>query len=378
MKAQQRFQPLFNFKHNNYLSLVLSLLLLSSQFHGTTSIMHSPPHFDDYSHHHRDEFGSKKEKGKRSIEDVKRFATFASIPYYLGHSSTLESGNALLAERKLNDCKVIDIYDDTYDVEELGLLAVAIECEKTKEIVLSFRGTVPWLTQNLIVNAGILSGGIEHGIEESFQRFMFVAVGTYGLLLSPLAQLGLSFLGKSAIIKDFQETLQPYMKNAEKEMHRACDNAEKFFHKIQAHADSKDHKLIVVGHSLAGYYAQKIGSLHGVETHTFNSPGVKQIIPESVQIKGEKVITNHMRRNDIVGGFGYHIGKIVLYDDWKEKATPSSSKARKPRDVTEGASSGWLIKVLSLLVENGKKEAQRILNALANNHSIENFINDLK
>jgi len=340
----------------------------------TVLSMHSPD-FDRY------EFDSAYAKPGRTIEEVKRFATFASLTYSFSHMSTVENGNRLLAERKLEDYKVLEIYDDTFDVDELGLLAVAIECKKTAEIIIAFRGTVPWLTQNLIVNAGVLSSGIEHGLEESFQRFLFVAVGTYGLLLSPLAQLGLSYLGKSTILKEFRETLKPYMKNTEKETHRACDNAEHFFKKIKEKADSKKYKMVLVGHSLAGYYAQKIGSLYGIETHTFNSPGVKQILSPSAKTKGHEMITNHMRKSDIVGGFGKHIGKIVLYDDWKEERTPSPSSSSSslssfPKHST--SKEGWLINLLSLLVENGKKETQRILTALEKNHNIENFIIDLK
>jgi hypothetical protein len=93
--------------------------------------------------------------------------------------------------------------------------------------------------------------------------------------------------------------------------------------------------LHVTGHSLGGGLAQLVGAKHHVETHTFNAVGVPEdTIKKYVgTIRTSLPITNHIRRHDLVGNFGKHLGATVTYPDCEQGgkggllASPSVSGA---------------------------------------------------
>jgi hypothetical protein len=67
-------------------------------------------------------------------------------------------------------------------------------------------------------------------------------------------------------------------------------------------------RVVITGHSLGGFLAQVIGSRHALETHTFNAPGAS-----TFENKNGGLITNYIRKDDAVGLFGTHVGKLVRY-----------------------------------------------------------------
>jgi len=68
--------------------------------------------------------------------------------------------------------------------------------------------------------------------------------------------------------------------------------------------------LVITGHSLGGYLAQVVGGYYQVRTETFNAPGALH-----GGRKSSTLVTNHVRRTDVVGRLGRHIGKVLLYPD---------------------------------------------------------------
>jgi hypothetical protein len=80
----------------------------------------------------------------------------------------------------------------------------------------------------------------------------------------------------------------------------------------------------VTGHSLGGALAQVVGAGNGVSTETFNAPGMATFIraydgknedygPKGTgNIKTDN-ITNHVRKTDIIGHSGEHVGNVIEY-----------------------------------------------------------------
>lgn len=66
----------------------------------------------------------------------------------------------------------------------------------------------------------------------------------------------------------------------------------------------------LTGHSLGGAIAQVVGSESGLETHTFNAPGVSHMVKNP---SGMDHIYNHVRDSDIIGTAGDHVGHVVRY-----------------------------------------------------------------
>lgn len=93
------------------------------------------------------------------------------------------------------------------------------------------------------------------------------------------------------------------------------DHALDFFREVRQVSGAST--IQVTGHSLGGHHAQIVGALYGVETHTFNAPGVS---PKNLEkyvgtIRTSLRITNHIREHDVVGNFGNHIGGTVTWPD---------------------------------------------------------------
>ena len=70
-----------------------------------------------------------------------------------------------------------------------------------------------------------------------------------------------------------------------------------------------DSNITITGHSLGGALAQLVGAETGVETVTFNAPGMKN------QISGGSYnnITNYVNLNDWIGCYGQHAGTTCFY-----------------------------------------------------------------
>ncbi len=85
--------------------------------------------------------------------------------------------------------------------------------------------------------------------------------------------------------------------------------------------ENKDESVAITGHSLGGFLAQVVGAKTGHTTITFNAPGAQGFFPE---IKSSKNICNYIRKSDIVGNFGTHIGQTeVMPDSTGSKLNPA-------------------------------------------------------
>ncbi len=67
--------------------------------------------------------------------------------------------------------------------------------------------------------------------------------------------------------------------------------------------------ISITGHSLGGALAQLVGAETGVETVTFNAPGMKNQISEG----SYNNITNYVNLNDWIGCYGQHAGTTCFY-----------------------------------------------------------------
>lgn len=67
--------------------------------------------------------------------------------------------------------------------------------------------------------------------------------------------------------------------------------------------------VIITGHSLGAFLAQVIGSRHATTvTHTFNGPGAAEFGSHTANM-----ITNYIRKDDVAGSFGTHLGTLVRF-----------------------------------------------------------------
>jgi hypothetical protein len=124
----------------------------------------------------------------------------------------------------------------------------------------------------------------------------------------------------------------------------------------QTPASSSSQSLRVTGHSLGGALAEIVGAKHHLETHTFNAVGVSEdAIGKYVgTIRVSLPIANHIRRHDLVGNFGKHIGTMVTYPDCEQGGKGSVLASPSVSDA----------------VGTGKQ--------LLQNHSTQCFLNDLR
>ena len=68
-------------------------------------------------------------------------------------------------------------------------------------------------------------------------------------------------------------------------------------------------RVMVTGHSLGGFIAQIIAAENGLRAVTFNALGARNY----KKSKENKGIRNIVRKNDIVGRFGKHLGREIVY-----------------------------------------------------------------
>jgi Ca2+-binding RTX toxin-like protein len=74
--------------------------------------------------------------------------------------------------------------------------------------------------------------------------------------------------------------------------------------------------VTLTGHSLGGGLAQIVGSIYGIETLTFNAPGMKKQLEELGYDTSlsYNYINNYIIMNDYVGNYGEHIGNEYYYE----------------------------------------------------------------
>lgn len=79
--------------------------------------------------------------------------------------------------------------------------------------------------------------------------------------------------------------------------------------------ENESRTIIIVGHSLGGFFAQVVGYTSGEETHTFNAPGAaKYIEKKKLKQAADINITNHLSM-DVVSNFGKHVGRDTTYNN---------------------------------------------------------------
>lgn len=113
------------------------------------------------------------------------------------------------------------------------------------------------------------------------------------------------------------------------------DIAREFYQR--AMAEYPDYQFIQVGHSLGGYYGQKMALENKIPTFTFNAPGVQSMklkqTKENMNGKYDDLVINHSMRKDQVGTYGTHVGRIYHYDDNGPRQVDDYSLYRRYRDL---------------------------------------------
>ncbi|WP_176392066.1 DUF6792 domain-containing protein [Marininema halotolerans] len=113
-------------------------------------------------------------------------------------------------------------------------------------------------------------------------------------------------------------------------------SAKEFVEEVKKNPKTKNSSIVLTGHSLGGYLAQKAAKETGLPAVTYNAPGLKPTSNYSVRgiLKGvfnkrlnlwedvknstggnDDQVINYVNKKDAVGSFGLHYGKTVVTGD---------------------------------------------------------------
>lgn len=259
--------------------------------------------------------------------------------------------------------------------EDIGFQVVTLVNESTKNIIITFRGTATDKVGNLLQDLAIIGAQLTHKnpvavLAERLDAFLkfyypnsYEVIASY--LIKPYLQNPTQATGSEAYVAHgpvLRELLKAFGYNDVAEapdksiafLHQAIKQAsahvtktEKIFNakaiegKSMAGkafsyvgalfaAEPKDkmlagYNVTITGHSLGGFISQIIGAKTGYRTVTFNGPGARAFFDaysDEIGVKRQDIrpvfnnIRNLIRKDDVVGNFGEHLGSKGLFQNW--------------------------------------------------------------
>ncbi len=196
-----------------------------------------------------------------------------------------------------------------------GFQGVAFEKTQTGEVVVAFSGTNFADPEDLLADLGIGisdTGALKRAIKillhledqlvggESEKEMMAVIkVAMNKMIFSPSENVRLQIDDARKFFKDVTSLMSQRKRFAL--LHRDFEDA------------GKEPPIVLTGHSLGGFLAQILASENDLSAHTFNAPGAAGMM----NALGSPKIVNHVRRFDLAGIYGKHVGRVLNYPSSK-------------------------------------------------------------
>ncbi|MBF0406641.1 MAG: hypothetical protein HQM10_04760 [Candidatus Riflebacteria bacterium] len=198
-----------------------------------------------------------------------------------------------------------------------GFMAVAFQCNRTSEVIISFSGTHFTDPEDLLADLGIVKSDIE-SLKEAIEVLMKPGANPqnpdYQKAKQTIAKTKSSMIDSpdqkvtDQIIeaREFYQKVLTLLESKKRFdiLHKDIDD--------NASNDKQKVKISVCGHSLGGFLAQIIAYENKLPCHTFNSPGAAGIFKKELS---SQLIVNHIRMFDLTGYYGKHIGSVLVYPE---------------------------------------------------------------
>lgn len=204
-----------------------------------------------------------------------------------------------------------------------GIQAALYEQDNTGTVIFSIAGTQFSDPRDMLADLGIGTSALQAVLSEGIGDLVNDAKDIPKPVRKEVKKAFRSIFGIKGKKKaaQAQEALAngPVLSN---KLRRQIKNGIAFFDEVVGSQKSngdviKAREIIIAGHSLGGYIAQIIAvERRPKQVITFNAPGAYTFV------KGRKAnaqVTNHVRRADIVGNFGKHVGDTYRYRNAKFK-----------------------------------------------------------
>ncbi|MBF0547340.1 MAG: hypothetical protein HQM08_23060 [Candidatus Riflebacteria bacterium] len=199
-----------------------------------------------------------------------------------------------------------------------GFIGAAYEKIDTGEIVIAFAGTNFPGPADLLADLGIVNSDIK-AIERAIK-----------ILLGKEHPHKEGEVGKAKDV--LQHARDVLITNPNAEIKSQLDSARMFTKQTLEYIDSRkrfsllhrdfedaktEHKVYLAGHSLGGFLAQIVAYENHLPAITFNAPGAAGMIQNG---KSDQIV-NFIRKYDLVGIYGVHVGRLVVYPSSKISIT---------------------------------------------------------
>lgn len=226
--------------------------------------------------------------------------------------------NLVLKDQMLSHYEMVNDIQKT----DTGMRVSAFRLKGTNNIIITYRGTDLTNNANLLIDLGIAASILDSTDANSY----FVAEHAHAWFEKHASGL-LNLMGNNKNLMRYLPT------NAALSLLNYCgydiETAKKYkrlgiAHAFQAFTQIKKENpgctYYITGHSLGGFYAQMVAYHYGLTAYTFNAPGAyqayRQLYPDWSRklwwIRSKKLITNYVRKHDLVGTFGTHLGQIKI------------------------------------------------------------------
>lgn len=206
------------------------------------------------------------------------------------------------------------------DDKKSGVQAIALERRRDHAVVVAYAGTDVSEPADVLADLGLVAGEIRYLVDDSLCAVRHPLAKARARAAPPCA-------GAAHERADRLRAAGPRVPKATRAMDDQLAVSRRFLDEVLA-TKNLDGRTITVadvtvtGHSLGGFIAQIVAAEHGARGVTFNGPGAQHYAPALHSL----VVRNLVRRHDVVGNFGVHIGTTEYWDDVPLKAGKGESK----------------------------------------------------